>query len=129
MRILQNTIIGQSLEIKIDNRRKSMDKVYEKLVRDNIPDIIKESGKECIFEIMDDEEYERELNKKLVEEVKEYVESESIEEIADIMEVIYSILKLNNIPVKEIENIRLKKREERGGFEKKIKLVKVIESQ
>ncbi|NLX62359.1 MAG: nucleoside triphosphate pyrophosphohydrolase [Tissierellia bacterium] len=103
-----------------------MEKVYHKLVRDNIPHIIRESGKECIVEIMADEEYERELNKKLIEEAKEYIESGSIEEIADIMEVIYSILELKNISMEEVEKTRLKKREERGGFEKKIKLVKVI---
>jgi len=74
-----------------------MKKVYEKLVRDNIPDIIKKSGKDCVIEIMDDVEYVKELNKKLAEEVDEYLSSGSIEEIADIMEVIYSILEVKNI--------------------------------
>lgn len=104
-----------------------MEKVYGKLVRDKIPKIINESGKECIIEIMDDEEYEGELNKKLVEEVKEYIESENIEEIADILEVIYSILEFKNISIEEVEKIRLEKREKRGGFERKIKLIKVFE--
>ncbi|NLY66247.1 MAG: nucleoside triphosphate pyrophosphohydrolase [Tissierellia bacterium] len=104
-----------------------MEKIYKKLVRDNIPEIIRESGKECIIETMEDKEYERELNNKLLEEVEEYIESESVEEIADILEVIYAILEFKNIPVKEVEEIRLRKRKERGGFERKIKLIKVMD--
>jgi len=102
-----------------------MEKIYKKLVRDNIPEIIRESGKECIIETMEDKEYERELNNKLLEEVEEYIES--VEEIADILEVIYAILEFKNIPVKEVEEIRLRKRKERGGFERKIKLIKVMD--
>lgn len=104
-----------------------MKKVYEKLVRDNIPDIIKKSGKDCVIEIMDDVEYVKELNKKLAEEVDEYLSSGSIEEIADIMEVIYSILEVKNISFEEVEKLRMEKREKRGGFNNRIKLVKVIE--
>lgn len=104
-----------------------MEKVYEKLVRDNIPDIIKKSGKDCVIEIMDDVEYVKELNKKLAEEVDEYLSSGSIEEIADIMEVIYSILEVKNISFEEVEKLRMEKREKRGGFNNRIKLVKVIE--
>ena len=104
-----------------------MEKVYEKLVRDNIPDIIKKSGKDCVIEIMDDVEYVEELNKKLAEEVDEYLSSGSIEEIADIMEVIYSILEVKNISFEEVEKLRMEKREKRGGFNNRIKLVKVIE--
>ena len=104
-----------------------MEKVYEKLVRDNIPDIIKKSGKDCVIEIMDDEEYVEELNKKLAEEVDEHLISGSIEEIADIMEVIHSILEVKNISFEEVEKLRVEKREKRGGFKNKIKLVKVIE--
>lgn len=104
-----------------------MKKVYEKLVRDNIPDIIKKSGKDCVIEIMDDVEYVKELNKKLAEEVDEYLSSGSIEEIADIMEVMYSILEVKNISFEEVEKLRMEKREKRGGFNNRIKLVKVIE--
>lgn len=105
-----------------------MDIVYNKLVRDNIPEIIEKSGSEYVIEIMNDEEYICALNKKLIEETNEYLENEDIEEIADILEVIHGILEAKDVSVEEIEKIRLKKRKERGGFDKKIKLVKVLNS-
>lgn len=103
-----------------------MEVVHEKLVRDNIPKIIEKSGKKSIIEIMENEEYIKELNKKLIEETEEYLEEESIEEIADILEVIHSILKVKGITLEEVEKIRKDKKKERGGFDKKIKLIKVI---
>lgn len=99
-----------------------MEKVYNKLVRDNIPEIIEKDGKESVIEIMDEDEFLEELNKKLVEETNEY-----IEEIADILEVIHGILKAKGVSFEEVERIRMQKKQKRGGFEKKIKLVKVIE--
>lgn len=104
-----------------------MEKVYNKLVRDRIPEIIEKSGKKYEVEIVDDEEYKLLLNKKLLEEVNEYLETENIEEIADILEVLYSIMKYENIDKEEIERIRIKKNKERGSFEKRIKLIKVID--
>lgn len=104
-----------------------MEKIYNKLVRDNIPEIIEKAGKESVIEIMDEDEFLEELNKKLIEETKEYIEDENIEEIADILEVIYGILKAKGVSFEEIEKIRLEKKHQRGGFEEKIKLVKVIE--
>lgn len=76
---------------------------------------------------MDEDEFLEELNKKLIEETKEYIEDENIEEIADILEVIYGILKAKGVSFEEVEKIRLEKKHKRGGFEEKIKLVKVIE--
>lgn len=104
-----------------------MEKVYNKLVRDNIPEIIEKDGKESVIEIMDEDEFLEELNKKLVEETNEYIEDEDIEEIADILEVIHGILKAKGVSFEEVERIRMQKKQKRGGFEKKIKLVKVIE--
>ncbi|EOD01839.1 nucleoside triphosphate pyrophosphohydrolase [Caldisalinibacter kiritimatiensis] len=104
-----------------------MEKVYNKLVRDRIPEIIEKSGKEYEVEIMEDEEYKELLNKKLLEEVNEYLESGDIEEIADVLEVIYNILDLKKVSKEEIEEIRKKKKEERGSFKKRIKLIKVID--
>jgi predicted house-cleaning noncanonical NTP pyrophosphatase (MazG superfamily) len=106
----------------IRDRRRKMEKVYNKLVRDNIPEIIEKDGKESVIEIMDEDEFLEELNKKLVEETNEY-----IEEIADILEVIHGILKAKGVSFEEVERIRMQKKQKRGGFEKKIKLVKVIE--
>ena len=76
-------------------------KTYKKLVRDNIPEIIEKDNLVPICRTLNDKEYQTELNKKLVEEVKEYLESQEIEELADIVEVIYSIVKSKNISLEE----------------------------
>ena len=97
---------------------------FDKLVRDNIPNIIEQSGRIAKFRVMNDEEYKTELIKKLQEEVDEFKESENIEELADILEVIYALAKAKGSSVKEVENIRIHKAEERGSFDKKIFLMK-----
>ena len=100
---------------------------YHKLVRDNIPTIIRGKGKKPITEIIvNDKEYLEYLGKKLVEESKEYSESKQLEELIDLMEIIYSILTLEKISFSEFEKKRLTKKKERGGFDKKILLLKVI---
>ncbi len=83
---------------------------FNKLVRDRIPDIIKESGHTPYYRIMNDDEYWNELVKKLQEEVDEFVESGNIEELADILEVVYSIALAKKITKEELENIRKKRR-------------------
>ena len=65
---------------------------YDKLIRDNIPEIIEKSGRTCETEILSDEEYERYLNLKLKEETEEYLKSFEIEELADLEEVLRAIL-------------------------------------
>jgi len=91
-----------------------------KLVRDKIPEIIKETGKYPITRTLSEEEYLIELDKKLNEEVAEYQADKSMEEIADIMEVIFAICKARNYSQEQIGNIKREKREKRGGFEKRI---------
>ena len=95
-------------------------KVYNKLVRDKIPEIIKNNGEEPNTRILSDEEYLSELNKKLQEEMKEYLESGDIEELADLEEVLLAILDAKNISHEEFEKIRLEKVKKRGAFKKKI---------
>ena len=97
-------------------------KIYNKLVRDKITDIIAVDGRIAKYRILDDNEYRQELNKKLQEEVKEYLEDNNIEELADIVEVIYGILNSMDVSIKEFEKIRINKKEKRGAFEKKISL-------
>ena len=97
-------------------------KIYNKLVRDKILDIIEADGRIAKYRILDDNEYRQELNKKLQEEVKEYLEDNNVEELADIVEVIYGILSSMNVSVQEFEKIRINKQEKRGAFEKKIYL-------
>ncbi|MTI69193.1 MAG: phosphoribosyl-ATP pyrophosphohydrolase [Firmicutes bacterium] len=101
--------------------------IYNKLVRDKIPNIIEDDNKEYLTEIVKGDELKELLNKKLREEVEEYIESNDIEEIADILEVIYAIIENNNISKKEVEKIRKNKKENRGGFKEGIKLIKVFE--
>ena len=67
-------------------------KVYNKLVRDKIPEIIEASGKTCTCETLRDGQYIEFLNQKLLEEVNEYLESGLVEELADIGEVMHAIL-------------------------------------
>ena len=100
---------------------------YGKLVRDKIIDIIKANGETPIYHILTDEEYLDELHTKLIEEAHELIEADDIGEFADVLEVIYAIVKHKKIDMQEVEDIRVKKRKERGGFEDKIYLETVEE--
>ncbi len=102
-------------------------KVYNKLVRDKIPEIIAKDNRNPITTILNDNDYLIELNKKIQEEIKEYLESEDVEELADIVEVIYGILDVKNISIDEFESIRKEKVQKRGAFKEKIFLEKVLE--
>ena len=96
---------------------------YHKTIRDKIPEIIKESGNNCNVKVLSDEEFLIELDKKLDEELKEYYESKSVDELADIVEVIQRIATLRGTSLEEFERIRLEKVEKRGGFEKNLFLI------
>lgn len=100
---------------------------YNKLVRDRIPDIIEESGKTCVTEILSDEEYLRMVDAKLDEELAEYHKDQNIEELADLMEVIYAAAVARGYTIEQWEKARTKKIEKRGAFQKKILLVEVKE--
>lgn len=95
-------------------------KQYNKLVRDWIPDIIKESGRCVKYKVLTDDEYILELDKKLDEEVSEYRKSGDMEELADIMEVLFALCETNGGSIEELERMRKKKAEERGAFNDKI---------
>ena len=97
-------------------------KIYNKLVRDKIVDIIEGEGRKVNYIILDDKDYRKELNKKLQEEVKEYLEDNNVEELADIVEVIYGILNSMNVSIEGFEKVRMDKKEKRGAFEKRIYL-------
>jgi len=100
---------------------------YNKLVRDKIPEIIEASGKKYTVESMDKKEHLNYLIKKLQEELNEYYENNEIEELADLVEVIYGILSLEGISIKDFHSMREKKNSERGKFKKGLKLLEVIE--
>ena len=95
-------------------------KIYNKLVRDKIEEIMISNGAKPITRILSDEEYKKELDKKLLEEVKEYLESGEIEELADIEEVILAILNTKGKTKENLEEIRKNKVLKRGAFYKKI---------
>ena len=99
---------------------------YNKLVRDKIPENINSmEGRKATWRIMNDDEYIKELNKKLLEEAHEFIEGNAVEELADIMEVIQSIMRVKNISYEELKNVQQMKREKKGGFSNKIYLVEV----
>ena len=102
-------------------------KTYNKLVRDKIPAIIEEAGKRCVVETLGDFEFLVALDAKLDEELAEYHKDQSIEELADILEVVYTAALAHGYTREELERIRVEKAEKRGGFENKILLRKVEE--
>jgi len=100
---------------------------YNKLVRDKIPDIIKNSGSNPITHKADDGEYWQKLKEKLKEETEEFLKDSNKEELSDILEVIDSICDFKNFNKEDLESIRKRKAEERGSFKDKIILDKVEE--
>ena len=102
-------------------------KTFYKLVRDRIPEIIETDGKTCVCETLSDEEYVRLLDKKLNEELAEYQESKSLEELADLLEVMQAVVRARGWTLDELEQVRADKAAERGGFTKKILLKEVWE--
>lgn len=105
-----------------------MVQIFNKLVRDNIPNIIENNGEKAITRILSDEEYRVELYKKLLEESQEVINSQDtediLEELADVLEVLKSIAELENRNLDDVIEIANQKRLKRGGFSKKIFLEK-----
>ena len=100
---------------------------YNKLIRDRIPEIIEADGKKSEIRKLNDKEYLEKLNEKLMEELKEYYEDGSIEELADLMEVVYAIVEHKGVGIEEFEKVRLEKMEKRGGFGERLFLESVSE--
>ncbi len=100
-----------------------------KLVRDKIPEIIENSGKEPIIRVLEDTEYKEELLKKLYEEYREVIESkikeETLEECSDVLEVLIALLEYNGYTLEDLLKCRDEKKEKRGAFQKRLYLVKV----
>lgn len=102
-------------------------KVYNKLVRDKIPEIIEADGKECKMRILSNDEYIAALEAKLNEEVAEYQADKNLEEMADVLEVLQAICVARGYSLAELEAMRVKKADKRGGFKEKIFLEYVEE--
>lgn len=105
--------------------------VYNKLVRDLIPQVIASTGKDCRTRILEESEYAVELRNKLKEEMEEYLsardERESLEELTDLLEVIRALAAAHGSSWEQLEAIREKKAEARGGFRNKVFLIDVDE--
>ncbi len=93
---------------------------YDKLIRDNIPEIISQKGGRAVTHVASEEEYRQKLIAKLREETEEFAQSESIEEMADILEVIDAIILYKGFGRNELQTIKEAKAQERGRFEKRI---------
>ena len=100
--------------------------VYNKLVRDKIPNEINNiKGRKANYKILNDNEYLQELDKKLFEEANEFIEEHSVEELADLIEVISAIMKFKNISLDDVEKARKSKNDKKGKFDNKIYLLDV----
>jgi len=89
-------------------------------VRDKIPKIIEKTGRRCNVRVLDETEYFLELRKKLSEEVREFLTELNLEELADIVEVIYALAKAIGHDVRKLNASRRKKKSERGSFEQRL---------
>lgn len=102
---------------------------YNKLVRDRIPEIINKTGKSYQSRILTNEEYIKKLQEKGFEELQELVDAKdkdsSLEELADLLEIIHALAEVQESSIEEVEKIRAKKAEERGRFKEKIYLIEV----
>jgi predicted house-cleaning noncanonical NTP pyrophosphatase (MazG superfamily) len=106
-----------------------MGQKYGKLVRDKIPEIIESNNEVPVIKILDDNEYKKELEKKLYEEYLEVLDSngmDRVEELADMLEVMKALANLENKTLDDVIEVSKKKESKRGAFNKKIYLVKVL---
>ncbi|RID83486.1 phosphoribosyl-ATP pyrophosphohydrolase [Peribacillus asahii] len=103
--------------------------IHNKLVRDRIPEIIESASKKFSTRILNEEEYITELKKKSFEELQEYMEaannSDAIEELADLLEIMHALAECHGSSIEEVERVRQEKAAKRGGFREKIFLIQV----
>ena len=103
-----------------------MRKTYHKLVRDRIPEIIREPGKACEVITLAAEEFQQALRRKLVEEAQEVVGAsgeELVVELADVYEILDVLMSAVGISEGQVRHVQAKRRAERGGFEQYLKLL------
>lgn len=102
---------------------------YNKLVRDKIPQVIAAKGKNCRTRILDEIQYKKEITTKLKEEFNEYLTAsnskDALEELADMLEVIRSLTLVHGASPEELEELRVQKANERGGFQERVYLIDV----
>lgn len=113
------------IRIKILFRGDFMKTTYNKLVRDKIPQLIEESGRKQTSRKLNDEEYFKALIDKVIEEIKEYRETDNEEELADVFEVLDNIVKFKDYEPMHIDYLKIKRKEARGTFDERIFLEEV----
>lgn len=101
--------------------------IFNKLVRDGIPELITRRGLESVVRVLDAAAFQHELRRKLHEEVDEFEASGATEELADILEVVYALAAAQDLTEDQLNTIRSQKRQERGGFNQQLFLVSVSE--
>lgn len=99
--------------------------VHRKLVRDRIPEIIRQSGSTCVTRILTQEEYVAALERKLQEELDEYQADKSLEELADLLEVLMAVAEARGASFAQVDALRREKAEQRGSFRERIFLESV----
>lgn len=104
-----------------------MKKVYNKLVRDKIPEIIENRGAHCETDTLSEESFKIALDEKLKEEINEFLASHDVEELADVLQVIYAILDVRGLQISDVISARIQKEEERGTFQNRVYLKYVEE--
>jgi len=105
--------------------------VYNKLVRDLIPQVIEAGGKTCSIRVLEQEEHLEEIKVKMQEEALEFLVAaspkDSVEELADILELVHTAIQMFDVSYEQLEHIRIQKKRQRGGFSKGIYLIEVEE--
>lgn len=99
---------------------------YNKLVRDRIPDIIQSEGNGCTVELLKDDLFLEMLDKKLDEELAEYHKDQTLEELADLWEVIRTVVVARGYTLEDLEQVRAEKEAKKGGFKHRILLQQVF---
>ncbi len=103
-----------------------MFKKYNKLIRDNIPEICELNGEKAVTEVLGEEEYQKYLKEKLKEETEEFIQSEEASELADLLEVVEALAKAKNVSFEELLALKERKANKNGKFEKRLLLKEVI---
>lgn len=102
-----------------------MKRTYNKLVRDNIPQLIKESGRNCTARVLTETEYLDALLDKVIEEIQEYRKSGNEEELADVYEVLDCLVEFKGYEPMHLDYLKLIRREKRGSFNQRVLLMEV----
>ena len=99
---------------------------YNKLVRDKIPEIISRQGDRPVTHVLETKLYRQELKRKLQEEVAEFSGSDRVEELVDVLEVVYALAKDKGVSQYQLEEMRQQKQKNRGGFDQRVFLEEII---